>query len=360
MQGLVRYGTEIGHFKFETDLSIPQIGNDDLLVEVKAGGICGADLKHYNVSNDAEEIKENRRIVGHEFSGVIVETGKNVVDWKKGDRVVSENTGDACGKCHACSIGNFLVCPYKKSLGLTVGMDGGFTKYVRIPGKILKIYKNAIFKIPENVSFEEASLLDPFGNAYMALAQRSKLLPGENVVIFGAGPLALCTVQIAKLMGAAKIILIASKRNEPVRFKIGAELGVTHFITNDEEDVISRVKEITGENEVGTIVDCAGPPEVLKQSLDIIRTNGEIIRVGMSFEPVDFSINDLSMKAITLTGHMGYDTTSLKNVLKLMKNKMIDAESLITHRLPLSQWKEGFELMLSRQAVKVILTYDGE
>lgn len=358
MNGLVRYGTEIGHFRFETDLPVPQLGKDDLLVEVKASGICGADLKHYGVENDAVESVENRRIVGHEFSGVIVEIGENVTDWSVGERVVSENTGGACGKCHACSIGNFLVCPYKKSLGLTVGMDGGFTKYVKIPGKILEIYKNAIFKIPDNVSFEEAALLDPFGNAYMALAQRSKFLPGENLVIFGAGPLALCTVQIAKLMGAANIILIASKRNEAVRFKIGKELGVTHFIVNDEEDVVSRVKEITGENGVGVILDCAGPPEVLKQSLDIIRTNGQIVRVGMSFEPVNFSINDLSMNAITLTGHMAYDTTSLKNVLNLLAKGMIDANSLITHRLPLSQWEKGFELMLNREAVKVMLKYD--
>lgn len=358
MNGLVRYGKEIGHFKFETGLPVPEVGKDDLLVEVKAAGICGADLKHYNVDNDAEEIVENRRIAGHEFSGVIVEIGENVTDWKVGDRVVSENTGGACGKCHACSVGNFLLCPYKKSLGLTVGMDGGFTKYVRIPGKILEVYKNAIFKIHENISFEEAALLDPMGNAYMALAQRSKLLPGENVVIFGAGPLGLCAVQIAKLMGAANIILVASKRNEEVRFKIGKKLGVTHFIVNDEEDVVSSVKEITGENEVGVIIDCAGPPEVLKQSLEIIRTNGQIVRVGMSFKPVDFSINDLSMNAVTTTGHMAYDTTSLKNCLKLMEKGMIDAKSLITHRLPLSQWEKGFELMLNREAAKVILTYD--
>ncbi|WP_158734798.1 alcohol dehydrogenase catalytic domain-containing protein [Alteribacillus sp. YIM 98480] len=360
MQGLVRYGTEIGHFRFETGLAEPTIGEDDILVEVKAAGICGADLKHYGIENDAAEIPENRRIAGHEFAGVIVETGKNVTDWKVGDRVVSENTGDVCGKCHACSKGNFLVCPKKKSLGLTVGWDGGFTKYVRIPGKILEVYKNAIFHIPDNVSFEEAAILDPMSNAYMALAQRSQLLPGENVVIFGAGPLGLFSVQIAKLMGAANIILVASKRNEHVRFKVGEKLGVTHFVVNDEENVVESVKNITGENGVGVIVDCAGPPEVLKQSLEIIRTNGQIVRVGMSFQPVDFSINDLSMNAITLTGHMAYDTTSLKNCLTLLEKGMIDAKSMITHRLPISKWEEGFELFANRDAIKVILKYDEE
>lgn len=264
MKGLVRYGLKIGGFKFEYNLPNPVIGDDDLLIEVKAAGICGADLKHYGIEN-GETIE--KRIAGHEFSGVIVEAGKNVVDWKVGDRVVSENTGYACGKCHACSVGNFLVCPEKKSLGLSPGMDGGFTKYVKIPGQILKIYKNCLFRIPDNVSFEEAAILDPLSNAYMALAQRSKLLPGENVVIFGAGTLGLFSVQIAKLMGAANIILVASKRNKHVRFKVAEKVGATHLITYDEEDVETRIKEIVGENSIPVIVDCAGSPQVLEQSL---------------------------------------------------------------------------------------------
>ncbi|RAS85588.1 zinc-binding dehydrogenase [Priestia endophytica] len=357
MIGLVRYGKEIGGFQFEENLPKPEVGDEDILIEVRAAGICGADLKHYGVENGATE---NKRIAGHEFSGVIVETGRDVVDWHIGDRVVSENTGYVCGKCHACSIGNFLVCPEKRSLGLSPGMDGGFTKYVKIPGEVLRVYKNALFRIPDNVSFEEAACLDPMSNAYMALAQRSQLLPGENVVIFGAGTLGLFSVQIAKSMGAANIILVASSRNKAVRFKVAEKLGVTHFITYDEEDVVERVRDIAGVHGIPVIVDCAGSPQALKQSLEIIRTNGQIIRVGMSFEPLEFSINDLSMNANSLIGHMAYNTTSLKNSLYMLERGMIDAKSLITHRLPLTSWKEGFEKMLSREAIKVILTYDGD
>jgi threonine dehydrogenase-like Zn-dependent dehydrogenase len=356
MKALVKYGSKllVGGYKY-IDVPIPTIGPDDLLIEVKAAGICGSDREHFGIDNGSTELLA---IWGHEFSGVITRTGKNVIDWKVGDRVVSENTGYVCGKCHACSVGNFLVCPEKKSLGL--GMDGGFTKYVKIPGQIMQIHKNCLFRIPDNISFEEAAVLEPISNAYMALAQRSNLLPGEDVVIFGAGTLGLCSVQIAKIMGAANIILVGFKADHEVRFKVAERLGATHLIAGDEENVGTRISQIAGKNGIGLVVDCAGTPTVLKQALEIVRSNGQIIRVGLGRTPLDFSINELSRKAINLIGHMGYDTTSWKNSINLLKKGKIDVKSMITHRLPLSKWEEGFKLMINKKAIKVILFYDGD
>jgi threonine dehydrogenase-like Zn-dependent dehydrogenase len=356
MKAVVRYGTPtlFGGYKY-MDVPEPTVGDEDLLLEVKASAICGADLKHFGVQNGSDNFLS---VWGHEFSGVVVQVGEKVVDWKVGDRLVSDNTGYVCGKCHACSVGNFLTCPDKKSLGL--GMDGGFTKYVKIPGQVLRVYKNCVFRIPDNVSFEEAALLDPISNAYMAVAQRSQLLPGENVVIFGAGPLGLFSLQMAKLMGAANIILVGLDVDRQFRFKVAEKLGANHLIVGDKEDASARIVDIVGRNEIPLIIDCAGAPSVLKQALGIVRTNGQIVRVGMGYAPLEFSINDLSMKAITLTGHMAYNTVSWKNSINLLKNGMLDAKSMITHRLPLSQWEEGFKLMLGREAIKVILTYDGD
>jgi len=121
---------------------------------------------------------------------------------------------------------------------------------------------------------------------------------------------------------------------------------------------VSIVGEICGKDGLGTIVDCAGANNVIQWGIEMLRNNGELIRVGMGFKPLDFSINDISMKAISIIGHMGYDTKSWRNSLNLLKIQKVDAKSLITHRLPLSQWEKGFELMLSKEAIKVILTYD--
>lgn len=354
MKALVKYGKAFGGYRYE-DVPEPICGNEDIILEVKASAICGADLKHYNVENGSDDFDSVR---GHEFSGEIVEIGKQVTDWAIGQRVVSDNTGHVCGHCHACEMGDFLLCPEKVNLGL--GLNGGFSKYVKIPGEILRVHKNAIWEIPENVTFEEATILDPISNAYKALAQRSSFLPGENIVIFGVGPLGLFSLQMAGIMGAINRIVVGLDEDSIVRFDVAKKLGATHIINSSRENVIERVEEICGKNGVGTVVDCAGANIVLKQSIEFLRTNGEFIRVGMGFKPVDFSINDISMKAISIIGHMGYDSRSWRNSINLLQNGRINAKALITHRLPLSEWRKGFELMINKKAIKVILTYDGD
>jgi threonine dehydrogenase-like Zn-dependent dehydrogenase len=343
-----------GGYKY-IDVPVPNVGDDDLLLEVKAAAICGTDKKNFGIDNETREFLS---VWGHEFSGVVAKVGKNVTAWKVGDRVVSDNTGFACGKCHACSVGNFQLCPEKGTLG--IGIDGGFTKYVKIPGQIMQLDKNCLFHIPDNVSFEAAALLDPISCAYWLMAQNSNLLPGEDVVIYGAGPIGLFTLQIAKIMGAANIILVGLEADQEVRFKVAEKIGATHLIAGDVEDTVARINQIAGKNGIGLVVDCAGTPIVLKQALEIVRNNGQIIRIGLANVPLDFSINDLTRKAITLTGSKAYNTTSWKNSINLLQKGRIDVESMITHRLPLSRWEEGFKLMMGKKAVKVIFHYDGD
>lgn len=353
MKGLVRYGFPLGAFKLE-EVTPPGIeGSGDVLLEVKAAGLCGSDLKNWNIENGA---KTRISVFGHEFAGEIVAIGSDVTDWKIGDRVVSDNTGYACGKCHACMVGNFVSCSERRALGW--GMDGGFGKFVRIPGQILGLHKHALMKIPDNVSYEEASILDPVCNAYMALVQRSNLRPGEDVLIYGMGPLSLNCIQIARIMGAANIIVVGNGSDEAVRKPVAKMLGATHFIDTDKDDVVQRCEQISGKYGIPVVVDGRGSPQIIEESIRILRTNGQFVRIGLDPNPAEFSINDISEKAISLIGHMGYDAVSWLNVLNLLKHRMLDVESLITHRLPLSRWQEGFELMASRQAIKVVFHYD--
>ena len=353
MKGLVRYGYPLGAFRLEE--VTPQVieGPGDVLLEVKSAGLCGSDLKNWDLENDA---KTRVSVFGHEFAGEVVAVGKEVTDWKIGDRVVSDNTGYACGKCHACMVGNFLLCPERRALGW--GMDGGFGKFVRVPGQILGLHKHALMKVPDNVSYAEASILDPVCNAYMALVQRSQLRPGEDVLIYGMGPLSLNCIQIARVMGAVNIIVVGNAGDEEVRKPVAKRLGATHFIDSDKEDVVTRSHEISGKQGIPVVVDGRGTPQIIEESIRVLRTNGQMIRIGLDLKPVDFSINDISEKAISLIGHMGYDAVSWLNVLNLLKHRKLDVESMITHRLPLSRWKEGFELMAARKAIKVVFQYD--
>ena len=158
MKALARYGKEFGGYRM-IDVPEPECGPEDIIIEIKAAAICGADMKHYKVDNGSDKFNSIR---GHEFAGEIVKVGELVKDWKVGQRVVSDNSAHVCGVCPACEQGDFLCCENKVNLGLDNNTwGGGFSKYCKVPGEILRIHKHAIWEIPENLKYEEAAVLDP-------------------------------------------------------------------------------------------------------------------------------------------------------------------------------------------------------
>jgi threonine dehydrogenase-like Zn-dependent dehydrogenase len=349
MKALVKYGFGKGETEIR-DVPVPQTGDDDVLIEVKAAGICGSDIAFD--AGGHENLLYPPVILGHEFSGVIAKAGKNVRDWQVGDRVVSENTGHICGKCYACSTSDYLSCPER--LGIGYGMDGGFTNFVKIPGEVLQKMPHPLFRIPDTISFAEAAIIDPCCNSYKAVVQESRFFPGEDIAVFGVGPLGMFAIQVARVAGAANIISIGLSRDAE-RFKTAQKLGANHIIMADKEDVIQKVKLITGGEGVALVVDCAGVAIVLKQAIEITRNTGQIVKVGYDENPVNFSLDPILDKNISIKGHFGYDYISWKNVIKLTEKGLLDLKSMISHTLPLSRWKEGFDLLRNQKAIKVIL-----
>lgn len=357
MKALARYGKAFGGYRM-IDVPKPVCGPDDVVIKIKAAAICGADMKHYKVENGSDEFNSIR---GHEFAGDIVEVGKNVTDWKVGQRVVSDNSAHVCGVCPACERGDFLCCEHKINLGLDNNTwGGGFSKYCLVPGEILKIHKHALWEIPENVKYEEAAVLDPICNAYKAVAQQSSLMPGQDVVVFGTGPLGLFSVQIARIMGAVNIVMVGLQEDTKVRFGVAKELGATHCVNGSTEDVVARCQEICGKDNLGLVIECSGANIALKQAIEMLRPNGEVVRVGMGFKPLEFSINDITSWNKSIIGHMAYDSTSWRNAIRLLSSGAIKVQPMITHRMGLSHWQEGFQAMADKEAIKVIFTYDYE
>lgn len=349
---------DYGPFQIEyTDIPTPQVEEYDVLIKVKAAAICGSDLGLMYGTVEGKTVPYPI-VIGHEFAGQICSVGEKVTRWKVGDRVVSDNTGYVCGVCHACSSGEYLFCADRKGMGND--MDGGFAEYVKIPGDVLMTFPNCLYKIPDNVSYEAAAMMDPLCNGYKAVIQEGNLLPGQNIVIFGCGAMGLFAMNAARLASAGKIIAVGMEEDKAVRFGLAEKLGATDFVVADKEDVVARVKEIAGAEGVAVIVDAAGAPIVLKQSIDIVRNGGKIIKVGYSKNPVGFSLDILALKGIVLIGHMGYDSTSWKNCLELLRKGEVDMDAFISHRLPLSEWEKGIELVKNRQATKVILLPDGD
>ncbi|MCI9669169.1 MAG: zinc-binding dehydrogenase, partial [Oscillospiraceae bacterium] len=213
-------------------------------------------------------------------------------------------------------------------------------------------------EIPENVKYEEAAVLDPICNAYKAVAQQSHLIPGQDVVVFGTGPLGLFSVQIAKLMGAVNIVMVGLDEDVATRFPVALEVGATHVVNGSKEDVVKRCTEICGRDNLGLVIECSGANIALQQALEMTRPNAEIVRVGMGFKPLNFSINDITSWNKSIIGHMGYDSTSWRNAIRLLASGQIKVQPLITHRLGLSEYEKGFDAMASKEAIKVVFHYD--
>jgi len=349
VKAIVKYGFG----KHETEIRevpIPSIGDDDVLLEVKAAGVCGSDIAFDDGGH--ENLLNPPVILGHEFAGVVSKIGKNVTEWKVGDRVVSDNTGKVCGKCYACGVADYLSCPER--LGLGYGMDGGFTKYVRIPGETLKVFPNSLMAIPKELSFEEAAILDPCCNAYMAVVQESKFMPGDYGAVFGVGALGQFSIQALRAAGAAKIIAIGLAADKE-RFELAKQNGATDIVIADEVDTIKAVDALTNGEGVGLVVDCAGVAVVLRQAIEIVRTAGEIVKIGYDEKPVGFSLDPLIDKAVSLKGHFGYNWLSWRGVMNLAVAGKIDLKSMISHKMKLSEFRAAFDLVRSRKAIKIIL-----
>lgn len=349
MKAVYRYGTQPLQSELR-EIPKPICGDDDVLLRVKAAAICGSDVGSY--FNGGE--KGGIGVSGHEFAGEVAEVGKNVTDWRPGDRVVSDNTGHVCGKCRACTTGHFLECVERKGIGY--GMDGGFAEYVRIPGEVLAVHKWALMKIPDNVPYEYAAMLDPVCNAYKAVAQSSGLLPGEDAIVFGPGPIGLLAVQFCRMMGAGSVALVGLQADKQARQAAADAMGATAFIASDTEDLDEAIRRICGREGPRVAIDCAGAPAVLRQAMGNVQKGGIIVKVGVSAQPLDFSLSELTLCDITLKGHHAYDVTSWRNCLALLEKERLCLSPLITHRLPLEEWEKGMHMMRDRVGIKIILT----
>jgi threonine dehydrogenase-like Zn-dependent dehydrogenase len=353
MKAVVKYG--FGKYETELrDVPVPEIGDDDVLLGVKAAGVCGSDIAFDDGGH--ENLLNPPVILGHEFSGVVSKVGKNVTEWKAGDRAVSDNTGKVCGKCYACSTADYLSCPER--LGLGYGMDGGFAQYVRIPGETLKVFPNSLMRIPDAMSFEEAAILDPCCNAYMAVVQESRFMPGDYGAVFGVGALGQFSIQALRIAGAAKIIAIGLS-GDAERFELARQSGATDIVVADEVNVLETVAKLTNGEGVALVVDCAGVAVVLRQAIDLVRTAGEIVKIGYDEKPVGFSLDPIIDKAVSIKGHFGYNWLSWRNAMNLSSAGRIDLKSMISHRMKLSQFREAFDLVRSKKAIKIILYPEG-
>ena len=342
MKALVKYDVVPKAVEIR-EVPVPKIGPDDVLLEVRSVGVCGSDIEmwHHQVTFPVNVPV----ILGHEFCGVIHEVGANVKDFVVGERVVSETAAYICGKCHHCRSGEYNLCPTRKGYGS--GVSGAFTKYVAVPQRILH-------RLPSSVSFDFAALTEPACVAYNAIFIKSHLKPGEPVVIIGPGPIGLFAVQMARIGGAYPIILIGTDADE-TRLKTGESIGAHMTINVSKQDPIARIMELTGGLGIPLVVDAAGNNAALKLSIDLVRRNGQITKIGWGPKPVEMSLDPIIAKAASLQGSFSHTWTTWEAVLHLIESGELRMDPMITHRFSLAQWEEAFRLVDTKVAVKAVI-----
>ena len=343
MKAVVKYDNVAGATEVR-EVPVPSIGPDDVLVETAFIGICGSDphMHHNKVSYKVNV----PLILGHEFAGVIAEVGANVTGWKVGDRVTSETHADFCGKCVLCRTNNYHVCRERKGYGFQI--DGAFAKYVRVPSRILH-------KVPDNVSLKEAALTEPLCVAYSSLVKHSPLKPGDLVVIIGPGPIGLLCTKIASILGASDIVVVGTDGDD-ARMEIAKKMGATMTINSSQQDPVPIIMGMRDGYGANLVVDAAGFSPTLKLSLDVVRPCGQINKIGWGPGPVGFSLDQLISKAATLQGTFSHNWDVWEKCLVLMGERTVDLGEVITHELPLDQWQKGFDLMETKEGLKIVLT----
>lgn len=343
-----------GNYRIQ-DVPIPEIGDDDILIQMKTAAICGSDVHVYK--GEMDPLCGYPVIMGHENAGIIVKKGKNVHPrWQVGDRVVSENTIEVCGTCYACATGDYVACEHRKGMG--IGADGCFAEYVKIPGELLKRMPDCIFHIPDNVGDEEAPLIEPAANAYKVVFQEGKLMAGEMVLVTGAGAIGVLCAHMAAVGGAARVILMVRHSTSPNQIEIARQLGVTDVVYSDApKAALEVIQKITDGQGVDLAVETTSSPDVLHQCTQLVRVKGRIVRIAIGGSPYSYGLDEITLRSLVLIGHMGYDTVSWRNTIRLAKEGKLNLKAIITHRIPFMETKKGFDMMVNRKAGKIILEF---
>jgi len=321
----------------------PKIGSDEVLIHVKACGICASDYRSVKIRRSP--YIRPPRILGHEIAGEIVEVGDNVEGLEEGMRVTIA-PGVGCGKCSFCLTGMDNLC--KDRLIIGANLDGGFAEYIKLPTAYLK----GVIPFSENLTFEEAALTEPLSCCLHGII-RADVKLGDTVVILGAGPIGLFHLQLAKALGANVIVVETVKKRKELAQKFGAD----EVIDFKEVDPVKAVKDLTNGEKADKVIVAVGSVQAITQGLNMVKDAGTLLIFGgvppgtsMNIDP-----NLIHYSEINVTGSIDSTIAEFKKALELISKKIIDVNSMISHRISLENIMKGFELIEKKESIKVIV-----
>lgn len=333
------------------EVDVPEPGRGEVLCRIRAVAICGTDPEIINGSHEKKGWPPRFPFtLGHEWAGEVVALGPDVTELKVGDRVAGE-AHKGCGTCENCMIGRYTLC-------LNYGNDEkghrhyGFT----FPGANCEYNAyatKALRRIPDNLSFTHAALLDTSGVALHGIDMIG-VTPGGTVAIWGPGPIGLMAMQMMKAMGAKTVIMVG-RRN---RLEVAGQLGADILVNYEKEDPVKRILEITGGVGVDEIQECSGASVALDQCLSAVRKGGKINLIGFyeDSEVVLPPITQIVMNEITLTGSRANPNVSGR-ALNMFESGAITGEKVVSHTFPLEKYSDAVDAFVNRKdgAIKVVV-----
>lgn len=343
MSALVNFGPE--PFSVEMrDLPIPTIGPEDVLLAVRAVGICGSDLHQYT---GTPSWKVNYPVVlGHEFAGVVCRAGERVRAFREGDRAVSETAAVLDLDSPFTRAGQYNLDPHR--LGFGYGVDGAMASFVRV-------HERCLHRLPDALPFETAALTEPCCVAYNAACVHSRIRPGDAVAVIGPGPIGLLCALMARLSGARPLIVIGTPA-DAARLDVARRVGATLTLGAGGEDVADRVKSLGDGYGMDVVIDAAGVSATLGLALEIVRPGGQVTKVGWGPQPYGRSLDPVVQKAVTLQGSFSHTWPTWERVIAMLADGQIDLAPVLNRVAPLAQWRDGFEAMHRGEIVKTVLT----
>ncbi len=320
---------------------------DEVLCRVVYCGICGTDLAIYTGETNFVRdglIRYPVRI-GHEWSGVVAATGRDVTKFRPGDRVVSDN-GITCRKCRACREGDMAHCEDIRSVGTINCWDGGFAEYIIIP-------EVHLYHLPDSIDDRNAATIEPLTVSYAGITKR-EITPDTVVAVIGTGPIALGIVALARTMGAGRIIAVGRTESKLRRC---LEAGATDIVNNTQVDAGEEVYRITGGHGADFVLETSGAAPTVQQAIDMAAEYGTLAMVGFYETEIDHLIfNRMVTKRLNIVGVMG-EFGLVPKIIDYMESTGLTLESMITREIPFAEAPDYFlrHKEMHKQDIKVLV-----
>lgn len=325
------------------DVPMPEVGPMDVLIKIKKTSICGTDVHIWKWDAWAQRTIPVPMHVGHEFCGVVEAVGDGVTDIVPGELVSGEGH-IVCGRCRNCLAGRRHLCP--NTLGVGVNRPGAFAEYLSIP------YRN-VYKVDPSIPEEVISCFDPLGNAvHTAL---SFDLVAEDVLITGAGPIGCMAAAVCRFAGARHVVVTDVN---PWRLELAKKLGATRTVNVAEESLADAMKSLGMKEGFDVALEMSGHPSGLNDILNHTSNGAKVSLLGIFPEKVAIDWDKVIFKGLVLKGIYGREMFETWYKMSSMIRAGLDISPVITHRFPISQFKEGFETMMSGQSGKVVLDWE--